>query len=511
MAENLQVEKLLTDSKVALTNGQYDVAYELAKEARRQQPNNADIHSHIGAIYFAQSKYEEAIKAYGIAVKFDMNNGNRYYGLGVAYAAANRLPEAVQYLARANELGCDERVKKNMHHILGMACYELGRYDDALLHFAEEQKRTGISVEILQRKAIIYIFKRDIKNGLSCANQIKLISPTSYAGYQIAYRLLKSIGKLEEAEKELKFAAKYVKLSLAYYEDCANLEMEYYEKDKEQGHLWKALNILNSSLFSTEPQVKDVMKICIEAADIYVKLKNGKYAIKCLKLLDSLVDSYNEGFSLLFEEKEEVELTEYVLEEMREKAIENIYENYGVYGVQEMAQGLETNEEGMIDFLTNINVDSENTNEKNRYYLKEDENIVLPGYLQDRVEEIGYSASMLEEKYDSAVTYARKMLESNDVERSHYGRYCELEALRMQGYEDLDNKYRSAIKIYERAVFRNPSDVSAVAYRIRCHIDIGEYEVARELSTLLAPEARKRIVELIETKEQGGEKDASDI
>jgi len=90
--------------------------------------------------------------------------------------------------------------------LLGILCFDIGRYDDALVNLNKAEKLIGIDVDILKRKAVIYGIKNDIKNGLMTANQIKLVTPSEYTGYQIAFKLLVQAKRLDEAEKELERA-----------------------------------------------------------------------------------------------------------------------------------------------------------------------------------------------------------------------------------------------------------------------------------------------------------------
>lgn len=46
-------------------------------------------------------------------------------------------------------------------------------------------------MDILKRKAVIYGLLDEITNGLQTANQMKLLAPSDYSGYQAAYILLK--------------------------------------------------------------------------------------------------------------------------------------------------------------------------------------------------------------------------------------------------------------------------------------------------------------------------------
>ena len=137
----------------------------------------------------SMERYDEAIKNYSNAVKYDSNNGNRYYDLGFAYATTEKLADAMKSFAKAEELGWIPGNLIQLYNILEIICFDIGRYDDALINLNKAEQLIGVDMDILQRKAIIYGIKGDIRNGLLTANQIKLIAPSEYRGYQMAFKL----------------------------------------------------------------------------------------------------------------------------------------------------------------------------------------------------------------------------------------------------------------------------------------------------------------------------------
>jgi len=103
---------------------------------------------------------DEAIEYYRTAVKYDPDNGNRYYDLGFALASAERFSDALKNLAKAEELGCTPENLVQLYNLLGILCFDIGRYDDALVNLNKAEKLIGIDVDILKRKAVIYGIKK---------------------------------------------------------------------------------------------------------------------------------------------------------------------------------------------------------------------------------------------------------------------------------------------------------------------------------------------------------------
>lgn len=66
-------------------------------------------------------------------------------------------------------------------------------------------------MDVLQRKALSYSMSGQTSNGIEVANQMKLLAPTEYLGYRIAFNILLQEERLEEAEKELDRAERFAK------------------------------------------------------------------------------------------------------------------------------------------------------------------------------------------------------------------------------------------------------------------------------------------------------------
>jgi len=146
------------------------------------------------------------------------------------------------------ELGCTPENLVQLYNLLGILCFDIGRYDDALVNLNKAEKLIGIDVDILKRKAVIYGIKNDIKNGLMTANQIKLVTPSEYTGYQIAFKLLVQAKRLDEAEKELERARKYASPTMDFYFDYMTLELEKYKTDNDKEHFKTALGMIEKAL-----------------------------------------------------------------------------------------------------------------------------------------------------------------------------------------------------------------------------------------------------------------------
>ena len=69
-----KIDQLLADSRLAFLNQQNGKALNLALEAIKQKPKNADAYKCAGNDYMSMTHYDDAIRNYQAGVKNDLNN-----------------------------------------------------------------------------------------------------------------------------------------------------------------------------------------------------------------------------------------------------------------------------------------------------------------------------------------------------------------------------------------------------------------------------------------------------
>ena len=155
-----------------------------------------------------------------------------------------------------------------------------------------------IERDVLQRKALSYSMSGDTVAGIEVANQMKLLAPTDYLGYRIAFNILLQEERLEEAEKELDRAERFAKPSKDLFADWVAYETARYQLDHDRTHLSTAIDKIYDKLCILEPSVDDVIESYIMAADLYVQLEDADMALKCLNAAENPVWAFNNGFSV---------------------------------------------------------------------------------------------------------------------------------------------------------------------------------------------------------------------
>lgn len=501
MSDKKMIEQLLADSKLAFLNQENELAFNLANKAIKLQNSNADAYKCAGNALMSLERYEEAVKYYSLAVKYDASNGNRYYDLGFALATNERLADAIKNLAKADELGCLPENAIQMYNLLGIICFDIGRYDDALINLSKAEQLIGANLDILQRKAIIYGIKNDIRNGLNVANQIKLIAPSEYIGYKLAFKLLVQSKRLDKAEIELQKAAKYATPTMDFYFDKMTYELERYKLDSDKNHFYRSLEIIDTALKTIEPEFTNVIESYINAAEIYLQLENADKTLECLNAAQSPASAYNNGFEIVdVVLAPPAEIDEYALEEMMEADRAKL-EELGEYGFDELVENAYPNEDGELQFLTEIEEEPEEV--KSAFKMDESVQYDISDDNIDQINRLYVGAYTVKKDFEKVIEYARILQGREGIQNTYLGKYTEVNALKELGSDDAAAKYEAAIKFFRNAMIKDPTDIMAVTFRIQCYIDIGNYEEAEEVCNLLNKEVRDTFLEKIVKAKMG--------
>jgi tetratricopeptide (TPR) repeat protein len=502
MFEN-KVKVLLNDSRLAFMNQQNDTALKLAVEAIKLDPKEPEAYKCAGDACMSLERYDKAVKNYRLAVKYDANNGNRYYDLGFALASYEKIADALKILTKADELGCTPDNLAQLYNILGIVCFDIGRYDDALINLDKAEQLIGINMEILERKIIIYGLQEDTRNGLMSANQIKLISPSEYIGYKYAFNLLVQSKRLEDAEKELNKAKKYATLTIDFYFDMMTLELEKYKVDDDKEHFNVALSIIEKALQTVKPTTAEVVDSYINAAELHLQLENADRTIDCLHAAQNPAGAYNNGFEISVNDTVPVTLSEYDIEDMIEADKQKINEELGEYGLDELAESIYPDEDGNREYFTEV--EDEVSSSTEAYTLNESEGSEVTSENMDQINRLYIGAYTLKKDFEKVIEYAKVIQSSENLQSLYIGKYTEANAMKQLGLPDALAKYDAVIKFFRNAMIKDPTDLLAATLRVQCYIDIEKYTEAEDMCNLLNEEVKKPLLEQINEAKSGGD------
>jgi len=115
--------------------GQFAAAREAFAEGRGYAPEDVRYWQGEAMAWFSQGRYADAVGSLDQALGVDAANSETYELLGKAYYADGRLPEALDALTRAGELGAAERVEPLLAKVRSEWQIEAAMQRDASGHF----------------------------------------------------------------------------------------------------------------------------------------------------------------------------------------------------------------------------------------------------------------------------------------------------------------------------------------------------------------------------------------
>lgn len=499
------VNLCVSDSRLAFMQGRYEESLRLAKQALDIDRKNPDAHQCAGNAYMSREDYESAIKSYKKAVEYDADNGDRYFNLGYAYATANQPVKALEMFAKADEVGCSPNVVGQLYKIMGMLCFDLQRYDDAVLNLIKSEKIVGIDMDVLQRKALSYSMSGQTAAGIEVANQMKILAPTDYLGYRIAFNVLLQEERLEEAEKELDRAERFANPDGEVFSDWVAYENARYELDGEKDHLYKAIDKLYEGLCVVPPDVDFAVQSYLNAAEIYVTLENADMAIHCLNAAENPVQSFNMGFSV----KEMPELVPGPSGRPSEReinhAVEAVRRRYGDRRLETMGREMTAKARRSTPDADKYMTPVEQKEETVSFHMDEGAQATYSEEILDRIYRLYVAAYTMKNDTVCIKAYASKLANSSDPHSQYIGKYSLVKALKAEGNEQAEEEYRSLLVFFRNELIKDPSDLMALSFRVQCHIDLGEYDEAERLCDLLSDEFKKPLLEKIREAQTGGD------
>jgi tetratricopeptide (TPR) repeat protein len=504
--DTFTVDELIGDSRLAFIQGKYSESLKLATQAINLEPSNADAHQCVGNAYMSKADYESAINHYKRALENDADNGDRYFNLGYAYASDNQPVKALEMFAKADEVGCSPNVVGQLYKIMAMLCFDMHRFNDAILNFIKSEKIIGIDMEVLQRKALSYSMSGDTIAGIEVANQMKLLAPTDYLGYRIAFNILLQEERLEEAEKELDRAERFAKPSKDLFMDWIAYETARYQLNHDTVHLTTAIDKIYDGLCVLEPSVDAVIDSYVTAADLYVQLEDADMALKCLNAAENPIYAFNSGFSVKIVPELEIKGEGKPSERQIDHAIQTVRRKYGDRRLEVMGRELTSKARKSAANTDNLTPVAEQSAEDTAI-PKLDSSIHAEYSIEmlDRIYRLYIAAYTIKNDTTNIKAYASKLANSSDSHSKYIGKYSLIKALRDEGYEKVDEEYRDFLKFLRNEMIKDPSDMMALSFRVQCHVDLGEFDEAEKLCKLLSDDLAQPLREQINEARSGGD------
>lgn len=277
----------------------YDKALQKFQEAERLGYKSADLYNCI--IYILSNDLPENTKILDNymdkAIKFDSNNEYLYYTRGKLLMRAGKYEEALDFLLKAEELGCSE---PDIYVAISKTYYELKNFLKEMAYATNAVNKYPYDASCNRRKGDAYYWQKEFKNALKYyfkAEDLGIKDSELY--YNISYCL----SMLKSFKKALIYANKGIFINktdpFAYYRKG----YVYFEAEDFEDALDAYLEA--EKLAPKEPAFFDMYE---RMAVIY---SNNKHPQKALEYLDKAMElnkdshylHYSKGYILLYDLK----------------------------------------------------------------------------------------------------------------------------------------------------------------------------------------------------------------
>lgn len=516
----MKYEELIASSSSAFGVGQYAEALEFAKAAIKLNEKEVEAYSWAGKACMSLDMPKEAAEYFTKAVSVDKRNGNMYFLLGYAQALDNNTALALKSLTKALENNCDDAFRGQLYKIIAMINRETGDYKDALINLEQSERFLDLDYELLQQRAACYAGLKDYHQTIYTLNQMKLLQPSDYQAYSLAFNILMEIGAFSEAKEELDRAQKYADLVMTYYYDMISYTMFHDVTDEtDMEERWnETLRIIDDGLKNGYPTAEQVFEMYLRAAQLYLTLQNPSMAIKVLDAAVNPVSSFNNGFSVLPEDAP-VEKASEAFDELSPEDEDAIMQEKWDSG--ELDDIREDIQNALYD---SVSEDPEELADEIHAYLtpedaipaveKEAEVYLLTGDFQmeqaqaDMRNSMYIAAYEMLKDYDGMLRKARELQASSIGANRHSGIYYELKVGKYLGKENWEKKYKERINFWTKRMLEDPTDFISASYRIRSYMDIGDFENAEQLCACLPTDVKGPLMDEIQkAKAHGGGED----
>jgi Tfp pilus assembly protein PilF len=173
--------------------GEWDKAREVYEEARKNNPDSAELAHRLGVVADAQRRHAEAELLFQFALQQDRDNPSVLSDLGYCFFLQGQMTKAESALRKATRL---EPSNPRHSNNLGLVLGHQGRYDEALNYF----RKTGSEADAQYNLAFIYAAQEQAEKAKVCFEAALAADPL----HRRAREALSSFEEYERLPKHLR-------------------------------------------------------------------------------------------------------------------------------------------------------------------------------------------------------------------------------------------------------------------------------------------------------------------
>lgn len=478
-------QEYLMNAEVAFSGKQYEEALRWYKKVLEETPGDIRALSRAGALSVTLGQYEDSLKYFGKARELDPQNGDILFNYGNACFFNNDNVAAFDAYVDAERAGCSEDVAPRLFYQMGLICSMRQDIKSALLYFKklEDVDKTGIlslNPDLISEKLKLAMASEDMAGAEKAAAQLVAIDPMKFGNYMIYFGILMSSKNYDKAEKVIADCEGYAEMTDA---EKAALPLEkaavYIARGNDFPELQdacygRAIDLLEGLLKDdslTKDQRNDVL---FSLSDVYMKSGKFELAKACLtEILEGPKPRTEETAPETF-----TELTPEDIAAMLEDDVHAAAESMEFGGFDDVVDD---------GFAADIPVAEEKPAEEEPKEETTDEYAIAPE-VREKACFSFLSCYLAQDDFEAAKPFARILRASDNKYYSYYGRYtsalCELKT---KGKTDeVDKLYGQTTTFFRNRTLADPKDGLAVIFRVRMYAELGKFDKAEELASLLA-------------------------
>ena len=230
---------LTSDALVLYGQGKYDEAIKAYGEAIKLDPNYKEAFYNKGLALAALDKRNEAIQAYNEAIKLDPNYKEAFFNRGLALAALNKRDEAIQAYDEAIKL--DPNYKEAFFN-RGLAFAALNNYDEAIKAYDEAIKLDPNYKEAFYNKGLALAALHKRNEAIQAYNEAIKLDPNYKEAFFNRGLAFAALNNYDEAIKA--------------YDEAIKLDPNYKEAFYNKGLALATLDKRNEAIQAYDEAIK---------------------------------------------------------------------------------------------------------------------------------------------------------------------------------------------------------------------------------------------------------------
>lgn len=230
-------------------NNAYSLRFDWCQKVLAKDPNSADAHFRLGAIYSAKKQHNEAIAEFKRVIEITPNHAEACNYLAIEYQDTNQYELAMAVYKKLLDI---VPYPAKIHSNMGILYEKQGTYDQAILEYKMAIALDPSMVASYNNLGLIYEKQKQYNTAIN-NYQTSIIIDKSYSkGYENLARIYASLGKMDNA---LDYSKKAVRISPSAF-NHANLACLYYKN----GQLIEAKKEIKTAI-GLEPSNKTYLLI----------------------------------------------------------------------------------------------------------------------------------------------------------------------------------------------------------------------------------------------------------